>query len=45
MIFVVLQNKTLIAIKAPHGTMLEVPDPDEVTKTVKIMSSPYTLTV
>ncbi|XP_068645846.1 transcription factor E2FB-like isoform X2 [Aristolochia californica] len=24
------QNKTLIAIKAPHGTTLEVPDPDEV---------------
>ncbi|KAM0853970.1 hypothetical protein ACQ4PT_050723 [Festuca glaucescens] len=23
------KNKTLIAIKAPHGTMLEVPDPDE----------------
>ncbi|XP_064985089.1 transcription factor E2FB-like isoform X3 [Musa acuminata AAA Group] len=23
------QNKTLIAIKAPHGTTLEVPDPDE----------------
>lgn len=27
---VCLQNKTLIAIKAPHGTTLEVPDPDEV---------------
>lgn len=25
------QNETLIAIKAPHGTMLEVPDPDETT--------------
>jgi hypothetical protein len=25
-----LQNETLIAIKAPHGTTLEVPDPDEV---------------
>jgi hypothetical protein len=25
-----LQNQTLIAIKAPHGTTLEVPDPDEV---------------
>lgn len=25
------QNETLIAIKAPHGTTLEVPDPDEVT--------------
>ncbi|CAN6812052.1 unnamed protein product, partial [Brassica oleracea] len=24
------QNKTLIAVKAPHGTTLEVPDPDEV---------------
>ncbi|KAK4375840.1 hypothetical protein RND71_006517 [Anisodus tanguticus] len=24
-----LQNETLIAIKAPHGTTLEVPDPDE----------------
>ncbi|KAM0838054.1 hypothetical protein ACQ4PT_061241 [Festuca glaucescens] len=23
------KDKTLIAIKAPHGTMLEVPDPDE----------------
>lgn len=23
------QNETLIAIKAPHGTFLEVPDPDE----------------
>ncbi|XP_070044749.1 transcription factor E2FB [Nicotiana tomentosiformis] len=23
------QNKTLIAIKAPHGTTLEVPDPDD----------------
>lgn len=26
----VLQNETLIAIKAPHGTTLKVPDPDEV---------------
>jgi transcription factor E2F3 len=25
-----VQNETLIAIKAPHGTTLEVPDPDEV---------------
>ncbi|KAA8518507.1 hypothetical protein F0562_015981 [Nyssa sinensis] len=25
------QNETLIAIKAPHGTTLEVPDPDEVS--------------
>lgn len=25
-----LQNETLIAIKAPLGTTLEVPDPDEV---------------
>lgn len=25
-----LQNQTLIAIKAPHGSSLEVPDPDEV---------------
>ncbi|KAM7496967.1 hypothetical protein LguiA_021381 [Lonicera macranthoides] len=25
------QNETLIAIKAPHGTTLEVPDPDEIT--------------
>ncbi|KAL0844362.1 hypothetical protein Bca101_017608 [Brassica carinata] len=25
----VLQNQTLIAVKAPHGTTLEVPDPDE----------------
>ncbi|KAL0740409.1 hypothetical protein Bca4012_081922 [Brassica carinata] len=24
-----LQNQTLIAVKAPHGTTLEVPDPDE----------------
>ncbi|KAL0735333.1 hypothetical protein Bca4012_011543 [Brassica carinata] len=24
-----LQNSTLIAVKAPHGTTLEVPDPDE----------------
>lgn len=24
------QNETLIAIRAPHGTTLEVPDPDEV---------------
>ncbi|XP_055832543.1 transcription factor E2FB-like [Solanum dulcamara] len=24
-----LQNDTLIAVKAPHGTTLEVPDPDE----------------
>ncbi|KAH0657086.1 hypothetical protein KY285_031968 [Solanum tuberosum] len=23
------QNETLIAVKAPHGTTLEVPDPDE----------------
>ncbi|MCI04203.1 transcription factor E2FA, partial [Trifolium medium] len=23
------QNETLIAIKAPHGTTLEVPDPEE----------------
>lgn len=26
------QNETLIAIKAPHGTTLEVPDPDEATE-------------
>jgi transcription factor E2F3 len=26
------QNETLIAIKAPHGTTLEVPDPDEVVQ-------------
>lgn len=26
-----LQNQTLIAVKAPHGTTLEVPDPDEVS--------------
>ncbi|XP_015868390.2 transcription factor E2FB isoform X2 [Ziziphus jujuba] len=25
----IFQNETLIAIKAPHGTTLEVPDPDE----------------
>jgi hypothetical protein len=25
------QNQTLIAVKAPHGTTLEVPDPDEVS--------------
>ncbi|CAI7919498.1 unnamed protein product [Closterium sp. NIES-53] len=25
------QNETLIAIRAPHGTMLEVPDPEEVS--------------
>jgi hypothetical protein len=25
-----LQNSMLIAIKAPHGTSVEVPDPDEV---------------
>lgn len=29
-IFYIYQNETLIAIKAPHGTTLEVPDPDEV---------------
>ncbi len=29
-ISLVIQNETLIAIKAPHGTTLEVPDPDEV---------------
>lgn len=29
------QNETLIAIKAPHGTTLEVPDPDEVTRQKK----------
>ncbi|OIW05886.1 hypothetical protein TanjilG_23672 [Lupinus angustifolius] len=28
-LFVHFQNETLIAIKAPHGTTLEVPDPDE----------------
>lgn len=28
--FYLLQNETLIAVKAPHGTTLEVPDPDEV---------------
>lgn len=27
-----MQNETLIAIKAPHGTTLEVPDPDEVRR-------------
>ncbi|CAI5526418.1 unnamed protein product [Closterium sp. Naga37s-1] len=26
---IAFQNETLIAIRAPHGTMLEVPDPDE----------------
>jgi hypothetical protein len=34
--FRALQNETLIAIKAPHGTTLEVPDPDEVGL-VKVM--------
>jgi len=29
------QNQTLIAIKAPHGTTLEVPDPDEVNDSSK----------
>lgn len=29
------QNETLIAIKAPHGTTLEVPDPDEVRQAIK----------
>ncbi|KAE9593110.1 putative transcription factor E2F-DP family [Lupinus albus] len=28
-LFAHFQNETLIAIKAPHGTTLEVPDPDE----------------
>ena len=28
--FCLCQNETLIAIKAPHGTTLEVPEPDEV---------------
>ncbi|KAL0647263.1 hypothetical protein Bca4012_045554 [Brassica carinata] len=32
-----LQNSTLIAVKAPHGTTLEVPDPDE----VKLKSTQY----
>lgn len=30
MLLCCLQNETLIAIKAPLGTTLEVPDPDEV---------------
>ena len=30
MLYFLVQNETLIAIKAPHGTTLEVPDPDEV---------------
>ncbi|URD88204.1 hypothetical protein MUK42_30777 [Musa troglodytarum] len=29
------QNETLIAIKAPHGTTLEVPDPDEASGKTK----------
>jgi hypothetical protein len=36
-----LQNETLIAIKAPHGTTLEVPDPDEVGSS-EIMFFAYT---
>lgn len=44
------QNETLIAIKAPHGTTLEVPDPDEVTyisllqKKYCSISCPFTTT-
>lgn len=34
------QNDTLIAIKAPHGTSLEVPDPDEVTA-VSLVQLPF----
>lgn len=33
-----LQNETLIAIKAPHGTTLEVPDPDEVRNQIRIIT-------
>lgn len=32
------QNETLIAIKAPHGTTLEVPDPDEVSQDYNFLS-------
>ncbi|KAK1429266.1 hypothetical protein QVD17_11472 [Tagetes erecta] len=31
------QNETLIAIKAPHGTTLEVPDPDEAFSCLAIL--------
>lgn len=32
------KNETLIAIKAPHGTTLEVPDPDEVSQDYHVFS-------
>jgi len=37
------QNETLIAIKAPHGTTLEVPDPEEVSLVHKLMKGSCTL--
>ena len=42
-LFIIQQNETLIAIKAPHGTTLEVPDPDEVRRwEFKILKRQYT---
>ncbi|KAG6536022.1 hypothetical protein ZIOFF_001060 [Zingiber officinale] len=35
------QNQTLIAIKAPHGTTLEVPDPDEFSLCMKAFEYPH----
>jgi len=35
------QNETLIAIKAPHGTTLEVPDPDEVCLSILVTCYPF----
>lgn len=40
MLVLFVQNETLIAIKAPHGTTLEVPDPDEVGR-IKINEFAY----
>lgn len=37
------QNQTLIAIKAPHGTTLEVPDPEEVSLGHRLMNGLQTL--
>ncbi|KAG6487367.1 hypothetical protein ZIOFF_055953 [Zingiber officinale] len=35
------QNETLIAIKAPHGTTLEVPDPDEAMQAGEYLQRRY----
>ncbi len=40
-ISLVIQNETLIAIKAPHGTTLEVPDPDEVCLSIWVTCYPF----